>query len=105
MQADGAGDVVEFVVADFFELFAPGGEPLVDLDDFLSHHFVSFFGAAHKDEIGAGGQALVAVGIEAEAQHQSFAPRFLLARICHIRRLNGTGQEVKTTGAWGQKRA
>ena len=71
-------DVIEFFVADVFEAFAGGGQFFVNLDGFFGHYFVSFLRAAHENEVGAGGQAFMAIGIEAEPDHDSFATALLL---------------------------
>src|SRR5512135_446830 len=96
VEADRVGDVVELLVADLFELLAFGGEFLVDLDGFLGHDLVGLLGATHQNEVGAGGEALVAVGIESEAKHDGLAPSFLFARVWHgerVRRGKAAGKQ------------
>ncbi len=93
--ADGVGDVVEFLVADVFELLAFGGELFVDLNDLFGHDLVGLLGAAHEQEILAGGQPFVPVGIESEAQHHGLARPFLLAHIRHAVTLGAGGRRVK----------
>ena len=69
MQTDRLGDFVGLFVGDVVQLFAVGGELLVDLDGLLGHDLVGFLRAAGQDEVGAGGEPLVAIGIEANAVH------------------------------------
>jgi len=73
LQADLVGDVGELLAADLLQALAAGLELLVDLDGFLSHLLMRVLGAADEREIIAFGDALVAVGIEAEAKHHRFA--------------------------------
>src|SRR5450759_4810478 len=54
-KAHGLGDLVELIVAHFFELLAFSSELLVDLDRLFRHHLVGFLRATGEDEIGAGG--------------------------------------------------
>ena len=63
LQTDGMGNIVKFLVGNFFELFAFGSELLVDLDRLLGHILVSFLGSAGENKIGAGRNALVTVRI------------------------------------------
>lgn len=72
------GDVIEFFVTDVFKAFAGSGEFFVNLDSFLGHDFMGLLRTTHEDKVGAGGKAFVAVGIEAETNHQSFAAGSLL---------------------------
>ena len=51
------------------QLFAALFEALVDFDDFLGHLFVGVLGTADEREVRTGSDALVAVGVEAHAQH------------------------------------
>lgn len=71
-ETDGVGDVVEFLAGDVFELFAFGREFLVNFDDLFGHDFMGFLGAAHEREIRAGSDALVAVVVEPQTEHDRF---------------------------------
>ena len=71
-EADGMGDVVELLAADLLKALPFFGELLVDLDRLLSHRLVRVFRAADQGEVVAGGDAFVPIGIEADAEHQSF---------------------------------
>ena len=90
------GDVGEFFVADVFEAFAGSGEFFVNLDGFFGHDFMGFVRPSHEDEVGAGGDSLVTVGIEAEAEHHGFAAGpFRFLGVSHI-------QQGSTEGEWRQ---
>ena len=75
------GNVIEFLETNVFELFAFGGELLVDFENLFGHDVVGFLGTAHQNEVRASGQPFVAVRVEAEAHHDSLAPFFLFADI------------------------
>jgi hypothetical protein len=97
-------DVIKFFVADVFEAFAGGGQFFVNLNGFLGHHFVGLLGAAHQDEVGPSGQALVAIGIEAEPEHDCFASALLLfLGVSHTRRLGPKQRCVNKDGRVGLK--
>src|SRR5262245_31719228 len=72
-EADGVGDVVEFLGGDFSELFAFGGELFVDLDGLLGHLLVGVLCAAGEKKIRASSDPFVAVGIEPDAQENRFS--------------------------------
>src|ERR1035437_4083301 len=94
MQTDRVGNVVELLVADVLQLLACRSELLVNLDDLFRHHFVCFLGAADQSEVRAGGEALVPVRIQADAEHHR--PALLLsARIRHAPNLETLPGEVK----------
>ncbi len=71
------GDVVEFFPADIFELLAFVGEFFVNLDGLLGHFFVGRSRAPDQRKVGAGGDALVTIGVQADSQQERFRP-FLL---------------------------
>src|ERR1017187_3374189 len=95
LQTDRVGDVVEFLVADVFQLLALGGELFVDLDGFLGHQLVRFLGASHQCEIGPRRQPLVSVGVEADPQHDRLGPRLPFLRFGHKAKLKSDSREVK----------
>ena len=95
MQADGLGDIVEFLAADGLELFAPGGELFVNLNDFLSHYLMGFLRATHEREIVPGGHALMTIGIKAYAEHQRLAGRLFLLGIRHTSSVRPNKRWVK----------
>jgi len=74
------GDLIELLAADVLQLFAFGGELLIDFDRLFGHGFVSVAGTAEQGEIGAGGQAFMAVGIQAQAEHHGCFLLFVLFR-------------------------
>lgn len=61
-------DVIEFLFADVLKLLAARFELFVDLDGFLGHLLMRGLGTAEEREVIAFGDALVAVGIKAEAE-------------------------------------
>jgi len=69
-----------------FEPLAARLEFLVDLDGLLSHHLVRVLGAADEEEIVALGDALVAVGIQAEAEQRGLAFGFFWRSPCGKRK-------------------
>src|SRR5882757_4612383 len=71
LQPDLGGDVAEFLMAHLLQSFAARLELFVDLDGFLGHHRVGFLRAADQREILALGDALMAVGIQPEAEDRS----------------------------------
>ena len=75
-QADLVGDVIELLAADGFELFAARLELLVYLDGLFGHLLVGILGAADEREIIAGGNALMPVGIQADAEQRRLAFNF-----------------------------
>ena len=79
--------------ADGFEPLAARLELLVDLDGLLSHHLVRVLGAADEEEIVALGDALVAVGIQAEAEQRGLAFGFFGVR--HAGNVKAVGGRVK----------
>ena len=83
LQSDLVGDVVKLLVADFFELLALGFQLLVDLDDFLGHPLVGFLRAADQREIRSGRDALLAVGIQPDADHHRFTSGLFIVHIRH----------------------
>ena len=86
LQTDRMRDVVELFVADLVQVLPLGLELLVDLDRLFGHLLVRFLAAAHEGEIRAGRHALVAVGIQTDAEKQSL-PFFLFGRVRHGGRL------------------
>ena len=78
LQADGMGDLIELLAADVLQFLAFGGQLLVDLDRLLGHGFVGFLGAAQQGKIRAGRQALMAVGIQTQAQDDGLPFLFVL---------------------------
>jgi hypothetical protein len=76
-------DVVKFLVADFLQSFALGGQFFVNLDSLFRHDLVSFPGAANQYEIVAPGQALMSVIIKTNSEQHGFALAFLFTHICH----------------------
>ncbi len=88
MEADFGGNVVHFGGRDLFEGFAFAGEFFVNLDDFFGHVFVGLFGAAYEGKVGSGGEAFVAVGIEADAKENCFSFVFC-GRFPHGRKVRG----------------
>jgi len=50
-EADFLGDVVEFIAADFFELFAARLELFVDLDGLFGHLLVGFLRATDQGKV------------------------------------------------------
>ena len=62
------GDVVELRVADIFKLLATRLKFFVDLDGLLGHLVVGFLRAADERKVRAGGDALVAVGIQSDTE-------------------------------------
>src|ERR1035438_9681464 len=101
MQAYRVGDLVELLVAHLFELLAFGGELLVDFDCLFRHHLVGFLRAAGQNEVGPGGQPLVAVRVEADSQHHGLPARVLLLRIRHAGRLTAARERVNALHAFG----
>jgi hypothetical protein len=82
------GDVIELFVADVFEAFPGGGEFFVNFDGLFRHDFMGFLRTAHEDEVGAGGDALVTIGIQTKANHQGFAAGlFRFFGVSHIRQV------------------
>ena len=73
LQPDLVRDVVELLAADVVELFAARLKLFVELDGRLGHLFVRVLRAADEREIIAFGDALVPVGIQAEAEDPGFA--------------------------------
>ena len=69
-QSDFVGDVIELLFADGIELFAARFEFFVDLYGLLGHLPMRVFGAAHKREVVAGGDAFVPVRIKCEAEQR-----------------------------------
>jgi hypothetical protein len=88
-------DVVKLLMADLFELLAFGGKLFVDLDDFLRHHFVRFFRAAHQSEVRPGRDSFMAVGIKADPDHYRFAPGLFLFDVRHTQNLRTGWDKVK----------
>ena len=76
LQSDRLRDVVELFQADIIEAPALSGELLVDLDGLLGHHLVGLLGPADQREVRSGGDAFVAVGIQAHAEHDGVALSF-----------------------------
>ena len=76
------GDVVEFSVADFFELLATRLELFVDLDGLLGHLCVRVFRATDQRKIRPGGKPFVAVGIQSDAKNHC-SVFFLFALVGH----------------------
>lgn len=83
LEPDGLGDVVEFLAADTIERLAFGRQLFVDADGLFGHRFVSFRGAADEGKVGAGGQALMPVGVQTDAEHESLRFSFALFRHSH----------------------
>ena len=88
-------DVVELLVADFFELLAFGFQLLIDLDDLLGHHFMGFLRAADEREVWPGGDTLLAVGIQPQPEQHCFAPGLFIFHIRHEPKLECQRSEVK----------
>jgi hypothetical protein len=88
------GNVVKFLMADGFELFAARLELFVDLDGLLGHLLVRAFGAAHQRKIRPGGEPFVAVGIQPDAQ-QDCPAFFLLRCVRHQSKLSALAIAVK----------
>lgn len=68
-QADGVGDVIEFLTTDFVQLLATGCELFIDLDSFFRHGVVRFLCATNEGKIGAGSHTFVSVGIQADSNN------------------------------------
>lgn len=83
MQPDRVSDIVQFLRADLLEGFAGSGELLIDFDSFFGHQLMSFLRAAEKDEILAGGDPFMAIGIQSDAEQESFAARFAFRGVGH----------------------
>jgi hypothetical protein len=77
-------DVVKFIAADVFEIFAPGDELLVNLDGLFIHGIVGFLRAADEGEIGPGGQPFVAIGIKTDSEDE----RLLIPFFSHSSKVN-----------------
>lgn len=73
-------DVIELLFADGFELLAACLQLLIELEGFLGHDLVRLLRAADEEEIFAFGDALVAVGIQANAEQRGLAFRFFGVR-------------------------
>jgi hypothetical protein len=80
-QPDFKCDIIELLVADSVELFATGLELFIDLDGLLGHCFVRFLRSAQERKILAGCNALVSVGIQAQAEDRGRA--FLFGLVQH----------------------
>ena len=87
MKADRLGNIVEFIPGDVLELLAFGGQPLVDLDDFLGHHVMGLRRAADEKEVWPRRQPLMAIGVKPKAQHYRFAGSLLFAWFSHKEKL------------------
>jgi len=95
LQPDLRSDVGEFLVAHFFQAFAARLELFVDLDGFLGHHVVGLLRAADQREIIALGDALMAVGIQPEAEDRGFAFRFF--GVGHVQNVKADRMRVKNS--------
>jgi hypothetical protein len=80
-QPDFNRDIIELLAADSVELFAAGLKPFIDLDGLLGHCFVGFLRSAQEREILASCNALVSVGIQAQAEDRGRA--FLFGLVQH----------------------
>src|SRR5213594_2199055 len=91
LQPDGGGDVVEFRGGNLMELLAAFLELLVDLDRLLGHRLVGLLRAAEQGEVRAGGDAFVAIGIEADTEHYRLAAGGRPGGFWHAPKLRSAG--------------
>ena len=85
--------VLEFVLADVLQALAFGGEFFVYFDGGFGHGGMSFLGAADQREIGPGGNAFMAIGVNAQSEHDCFL--FFLWRAGHVASVRATGDRSK----------
>ena len=83
MKADRLGDIVELIASDVLELFAFGGQALVDFDDFFGHHLMGLRRATDEKKVWPRRQPLMAIGVKPDAQHYRFAGPLLFAWFSH----------------------
>ena len=76
MQPNFAGNVIELLGRDRLQRLPFAGQFLGDLDDLFGHHFMSLFGSAEEREVWSSGDPFVAVGIQSDANQESFRFRF-----------------------------
>ncbi|MEY2410142.1 MAG: hypothetical protein QOF48_2812 [Verrucomicrobiota bacterium] len=76
MEADRGGDVVEFIPGNLMKLLSPRLKLLVYFNSLLRHRLVRGLRPAHEREVRTGGNALVTVRVETNAQEERFAAGF-----------------------------
>lgn len=86
MQTNRMRNVIELFAAHFIQALAAGVQLFVDLDGLLSHLLVSVLRTARQQKIVPRGHALVTIGVETNAQQDSFGGA-LGFTVHHIRRL------------------